>query len=339
MFKERMAIKVMLPIFTVLTVFALMSANFYGFMKYMLLNADYWIDQLVSDYVIDAVYDDLIGELEYEISLPNDSDMDTDEFMRELFDKDFVKFFAKEIYEAGFTGDTDFDEDYLYDWIDDKEDLFEEAGLSKSEIKELKKELPGVIEDTLEESEEELKEEIEDVFSEIRETVGLQLDVYFYGSLIAIVVMLVVLLIVAKNKYLPIRNFGISLVCGEASCLAIVGLFDFIFQMALKEVEDFEDVVYHLLRSVFNSAYLVLGIGLVIGIVLLVVFAILSKKYVNAKNAEYAEEHVGEGMGYGNAANYGAYTYDPNVTYGNPYGNSNGGYSSNTPNDDWSRNE
>lgn len=307
MFKERLAAKILLPLFTVFMVFALINVSLFGSMKFLISNPDAIIDMILSDKLIDKLYDELEDEVfSTEIDgFPEDIDMDPEEVYEEIFDKDLVKFLLQETFEAELSGDTKLDEDYLEDWIDDKEDILKDLDFSKSDIKEFKEFFVEQIEDSLEEASENdsIREELEDTFGDFDRIVSINL----YVSIAFIVVMLVVLFLVAKNKFAPIRNFGIALIISESiSLLAVLGLYG-LFSYAAQEAE-IEDGFDEIIIGFFNRAALTFGsvfaVLLVVGIILTVVGAILASRFVRKQNEEYEEEyHVGQDRDYEYSSN------------------------------------
>lgn len=291
MFKERLATKILLPIFTVCMVFALFGVFFWGTLGFVFNNPKFIVKTMLTDKVSDKFYDTVVDDMDFDTDLyiPESLDMDQEELFEEIFDKDVVRFLAGETLEAVFTGDSDFDEDYIEDWIDDKDDIFDEYDISKSEMKEFKKEMIDQISTSLDEIAEESEEQRENFEDEFGIGFVGQVNAYLISCAVSIGVMLVILFLVARNKFLPIRNFGISLTISSGITLGIIGLFYALF-MSMNPSDEMEEIVLEIFNGLFGKFMIIYAGLLLIGIALIVVGAILANKYLKAKRAKYDED-------------------------------------------------
>lgn len=287
MFRERLAAKILLPIFTVLMVIAMLYFNMFAFLK-LILNPTFINKVILSDKVVDLIYEEAVekvienGLKENKYNFPEDVDEDD---IKELFDKDLVRFIMSETIEAAFTGDTDYDDDYIDEWIEDKEDILEDFDLSKSEIKDFKKSVNKVMEDTLEKVGEESSSSREDLYSSFDAQISGVLNSYIIVSAVFIIIMMVVLIIVFRNKFTPIRNFGISGTIASCISLAFVGLVALIIYASIQSSSDETmDFFVEIANNIVLYAVVILVVLLFVSIALIVVGQILAKKYIKNYN-------------------------------------------------------
>lgn len=297
MFKERLATKILLPIFTVIMSFCLLAAIPLGCLRYVFANPAVIIDTVINDDVIDGITDIVMDELdENEILdiLDNndlDIDFDSDEFLEVVYNKDFVKFAVNEMIEAALLGDKDYDEDKLEDWIDEIEDYLEDCGVDKKLMKEYDDKIIDSFEDTLDE----MAEESEDLSDEFESAFGTEflmiINRNLFVSCCSVLIMLVVLFIVAKNKILPIKYFGIALSIADACLLTAAAFINYIFIGGIASSE-YDQLIESMLRTFFNYCYIVLGVILVIGVLCIVFGSVFAYLYVKSVN-EQTDNDVG----------------------------------------------
>lgn len=297
MFKERLATKILLPIFTVIMSFCILAAIPLAGLRYIYANPAVIIDTVVNEEVIDGITDIVIDELdENEILdiLENndlDIDIDSDEFLEVIYNKDFVKFAVNEMVEAALLGDTDYDEDKLDEWIDDIEDYLEDCGVDKKIMKEYDETIIDSFEDTLDEmaeDSEELSDEFENAFGN---NFLMIINRNLLVSSCSVLVMLVILFIVAKNKLLPIKYFGIALSIADVCLLSAAAFINYVLVVGSEQTE-MDELLKSMLGTLFNYCYIVLGVILVIGVLCIVLGSVFAYLYVKSVNEQAETDSV-----------------------------------------------
>lgn len=287
MFRERLVAKIFLPIFTVFMVFSIFIFGIFSYLRLVVVDVDFLKDSVINNSQIDDVYDEIVDDI-LENSFYEDYGLEYSEAERvfkEFFDKEFVSFVLDETMDALINGDTEIDEEYIDDWIDDNEDILEELGLDRHEIVELKEHVTEVLEVVVEDS----AEEQVDLFGELEESLGMSVvnftnTVMLYSGVVTLV-MLGLLFLMCRNKFAPIRNFGISLTVADSLLIVMVIVVWMVFQ-EIAYGDSIGEFAFAIFENYFNVAIIPLGSCLVLGILLIVLGAILGSRYVKYKNSE-----------------------------------------------------
>ena len=284
MLKERTVANVLRPIFAVLMVFLFIYTTTCFVIRGTFLSKSFWRDVVFGENVRKELY----VLIENEIKENGDDYEGMEEGINELamfmLDESLNTVFEKD-YKVDYDRFEEIYEDYFQSYLQDE-------GASRNEIKELK----GDLYDKVVEAVDDIRESIGDGVNGAILTA--QLEIVYYGTfgLIFIVAFEVVLFVIHRNKFKPIRTLGISMTISEGLCFLgylIIGLiFVAAFQAASKaeNEEGYEDLVTALVGNLSKGIFiicLITGILLIIGIVLIVVGCILTGK----KNKKYAEEH------------------------------------------------
>ncbi len=318
MYRERTVANVLRPIFTVLMVFLLLYANYNCVVRYTVLNKSFWTDYVITEDFKEEFKDELHQQLSTEEQKDNFSD--------DLID-DLADYMIDELMNAIF--DPDYKPDY-----DEYEEMFEESiepelvkkGLNRAQIKECK-------DDLYDEDIVKVNETVEESFGNgfSASVSGMQANAFIQLTVVLIVIIVfeVVLILIHKNKFKPVRNLGIALTISQALATCGAALVLGFLSLAKYAIETGEEL-YGLLIIIFDNltraaliVTAIMGISLVISIVILVVFGILSGKKTKALNKKAAEERAANPSPYAYANNYNQYAQpysDPNAAY-NTYAN------------------
>ena len=273
-------------------------------------NQRFWKKTLMSEDIKEALRDELTRELkEYvvansnpipgtdtQISLQDVYDLETgDEFADELID-----YTMDEILEMMLTGDVEIDEDRFDDIFDEYgEDFFDELEESGVQVdREGFLEAKDQLFDELNDSMEEIQEEKED--QEVFEY--LNVDRYKRQNLVTMIItgvfnliMLVVLIVIHKNKFRPIRAVGIAGTVTEITSLIGWVMIWGIFKAAGSAMESDEEIFMLLLKAALNSILKVVaifGIASAIAVVLIIIGCVGA----GIVNSAYRKKNPGAGQ-------------------------------------------
>lgn len=254
------------------------------------LNKDFWrktvkseeIQEVVKDELNSYVKDYLIsqtvtvpGAEDIDVSLEDAYNLETgDEFTDQLID-----YTLDELLDMVLEGDTSLDEDRFNEIFDEYgEDFFDEleqSGVSKEEFLQNKDELFDQLNSTMEEVEEATKET--DTFEMIDiKSYQKQNTVTMIITGILNLIMIVVLIIIHKNKFKPVRATGIAITVTEV--ISLIGwLMIWGFFQATRTAVDPEiggELVEMLLKAAIKSIQQVMGIvGIACGIGIVLIIA------------------------------------------------------------------
>ena len=246
-----------------------------------IMNKNFWRNFFTSGEVSELAVEEL--DLSIEDSLravnPNiDIDFDDDEVTQE-----FVDLILEDYISVAFEGEDGIDEDRYREFFEDHEDeFFGDMDLSRSEIRELEDEAV----DGIAEKYDELADEFHDSDSyEFLEGFNEFTDANFTCMCVTGLIIaagFVVLMLIHKNKFLPVRALGISMTIAQGINVLIWGGILALVSVAISESSR-DDAIVELMVSKINgySLGIIFGMfaGLALGIVLIVVGVKGSKNY------------------------------------------------------------
>ena len=246
-----------------------------------IMNKHFWRNFFTSGEVSELAVEEL--DLSIEDSLravnPNiDIDFDDDEVTQE-----FVDLILEDYISVAFEGEDGIDEDRYRDFFEDHEDeFFGDMDLSRSEIRELEDEAV----DGIAEKYDQLADEFHDSDSyEFLEGFNDFTEANFICMCVTGLIIaagFVVLMLIHKNKFLPVRALGISMTIAQGINVLIWGGILALVNVAINESSR-DDAIVELMISKINgySLGIIVGMfaGLALGIVLIVVGVKGSKNY------------------------------------------------------------
>ena len=246
-----------------------------------IMNKHFWRNFFTSGEVSELAVEEL--DLSIEDSLravnPNiDIDFDDDEVTQE-----FVDLILEDYISVAFEGEDGIDEDRYREFFEDHEDeFFGDMDLSRSEIRELEDEAV----DGIAEKYDQLADEFHDSDSyEFLEGFNDFTEANFICMCVTGLIIaagFVVLMLIHKNKFLPVRALGISMTIAQGINVLIWGGILALVNAAIDEAST-DDAIVELMISKINgySLGIILGMfaGLALGIVLIVVGVKGSKNY------------------------------------------------------------
>ncbi len=246
-----------------------------------IMNKNFWRNFFTSGEVSELAVEEL--DLSIEDSLravnPNiDIDFDDDEVTQE-----FVDLILEDYISVAFEGEDGIDEDRYRDFFEEHEDeFFGDMDLSRSEIRELEDEAV----DGIAEKYDQLADEFHDSDSyEFLEGFNEFTDANFTCMCVTGLIIaagFVVLMLIHKNKFLPVRALGISMTIAQGINVLIWGGILALVSVAISESSR-DDAIVELMISKINgySLGIIVGMfaGLALGIVLIVVGVKGSKNY------------------------------------------------------------
>ena len=246
-----------------------------------IMNKNFWRNFFTSGEVSELAVEEL--DLSIEDSLravnPNiDIDFDDEEVTQE-----FVDLILEDYISVAFEGEDGIDEDRYREFFEDHEDeFFGDMDLSRSEIRELEDEAV----DGIAEKYDQLADEFHDSDSyEFLEGFNEFTDANFTCMCVTGLIIaagFVVLMLIHKNKFLPVRALGISMTIAQGINVLIWGGILALVSVAINESSR-DDAIVELMISKINgySLGIIFGMfaGLALGIVLIVVGVKGSKNY------------------------------------------------------------
>ncbi|MCR5059935.1 MAG: hypothetical protein K6A80_02770 [Saccharofermentans sp.] len=187
---------------TLFMVFTLFVFFYAAVAKYIIVNPSFWRNGLFNDDVIDILFEE--GDLD-------GSSLDRVRCLRNIDDdarKEINIIVLDEVFECMEDRDREIDEERLDEFFEEYiEGDLKHDGLSKSEINSNREELSEEITREIEEYYNDMSErEFFDVLDSARRVT----DIFFFSSLAATVILIVILFVVHKNKYRPISSIGAS---------------------------------------------------------------------------------------------------------------------------------
>lgn len=246
-----------------------------------IMNKHFWRNFFTSGEVSELAVEELDLSIEDLLRQANpniDFDFDDDEVTQE-----FVDLILEDYISVAFEGEDGIDEDRYREFFEDHEDeFFGDMALSRSEIRELEDEAV----DGIAEKYDQLADEFHDSDSyEFLEGFNEFTDANFTCMCVTGLIIaagFVVLMLIHKNKFLPVRALGISMTIAQGINVLIWGGILALVNVAINESSR-DDAIVELMISKINSYSLgiIVGMfaGLALGIVLIVVGVKGSKNY------------------------------------------------------------
>lgn len=274
MYKERLLTKILLPIFSVILVIVIQLASFLGSAVIIVSNPRLLVSQIINEDVIDIVCEEtyqLFGKkIESAIDLSSISE-DADEIVDAIYSKDFVKFFLSESIEATLLGDKNYDKKFFKSWLEGINDKLNDLGMSDNDIEKLDEKITDTLKDALNKTSSGSNRVWKIIQKFLQGTVLAFVGICFLISLGIMVILLGILFLVAKNKMLVVKYFGLSMIISY-SIRFISSLFTFI---SMKIVSSNRVILEIVLSALFTRAFfidllvnfLLLGLGILIFII------------------------------------------------------------------------
>ena len=253
------------------------------------LNNHFWHDLMLSDDAMEILTDSLDVSLEEFIldSNPNAHlDLDDEDEITEAL----VTVVMQDYIELVLDGDRDVDEDRFDEFFDEYGDELMEAfdGQYASE-RQLREECKDSFQEKLDEYYDQLQDEdYYEMFKNYNDWVRNNI-INMAVTGILIVIGMVVLLIIHKNKFRPVRAFGISVTVAETLNLLFWGFIALMMNMVIEEESDgtaIVELISDFLTKSMSKIIICILFALILGIVMIVVGAIGAKN----KTAQVIEE-------------------------------------------------
>lgn len=281
MLREKTVANVLRPIFTVLMVFLFIYGTYAACIYSTLLTPKFWSEK-IFDKKLRKEFTEMVMEDEKFKDNPYKEDIDG-------MSDTLVNFVLDEIFDGLFEQDYEVDYDKFEEMFEEEiQPVLEEHGASKAEIKESKNDIYDSLNKSLN----------EELFPQLEERLGgslyasrMNIMIQFVSCFGLILVFTVVLVLIHKNKFKPLRNLGIAMTIGQGIATVICFLIYGVFSLGMRQIDTdgaVEEVAMHLFNNildVFFTLVLIVGATFVLGIVLIIVFGILTGK----KNKAYAK--------------------------------------------------
>ena len=282
--KESTTANVLRIIFSVLMVFTLGICTTAAMLRLTVLNPDKWEKLFYEEDFKEGFKEDL-GYNEENFYMETGFRIKDDDFYDGIYN-----FVIPEMFEVIKTGEHDIDDDRFDEfWEDTLEEVLEdELDLSSSEMKDAKRTLYNDLQESLDEAAEDLEDEE-----------AFQLIFQFQKSCVATAVvcfiltaaMFVPLLLIHKNKFVPLRALGLVTLISQA--LNAVGFTGFWALIGMAIEEDASSEIEECLAKFWNSGTLPIFLafaGLAAAGLALMIFSIAMKK--NADQVNDAESDM-----------------------------------------------
>ena|GEM_PF-2311950 len=254
-------------------------------------NSKFWIGIMTSDETVELAIDEMelsLGDLLSRENPGFELNSRDDKAMTE----DFVRLLLNEYTELVIEGDRNMDDDSFHDFMDEYGDILLDAypddNMSRSELEdEFSDKLEDLMDEYLDEIGEDESLELLQSFGEINRNLG----IFIIVCSSVMIILVVVTMILHKNKFRPIRAYGISLTV--AQFLSCIGwLFMVIVLNELHKEYRAEGGIGEVLAQLFKeralSVALIMAGLLVLGIVMIIVGAVGAHKVDNS----YSEDEV-----------------------------------------------
>lgn len=246
-----------------------------------IMNKNFWHNFFSAEEVKELAMEELDISLESALreSHPGiDFDFDDEEVTGEFIGLLFEDYINLVIDDEG-----EFDGDKYHDFFDEYgDDLFGNTGMSRSEIRELEDEVVDGLEEKFDDARTEFRK------SEDGDFIG-QYNAFIDKNMICmgvtgalILIGFVVLLVIHKNKFRPIRALGISMTIAEGINLALWGVLLALIAIVMEESRTGEAIIDLMIKKIQGySIGILVGIiaALILGIVLIVVGAVGAKNH------------------------------------------------------------
>ena len=291
-------------IFAIIGVFVIIGFTVSTAMVTTVFNEHFWFDLFHREEMMDLLKDRIgismegvFREINPDIRIDNDEEI-TDEFITMAVD-DYINLLMDDSYEI--------DEDNYRDFIDDHWDEFSDAFPAGTSKREVENSFADAFSETFDEAYEELEDSnAYDVMESFKGLIStFRISTVVNGVILAF--MVIVLLLVHKNKFRPVRAMGISTTVAEVFCLAICGLMTTILNMALDEAGSDDRELARLFEGVINDYMggitLAVAVALCLGIALIVIGAVGAGRYDSVNDTDNYSQQAGQFGDYDNFSN------------------------------------
>lgn len=301
--KENTASDILRVIFTVILVPVLFLLTAAAILEMTALNPVYWKKTIFGKEGREFIVDSFMEEGPTDYGLIEELELD-DNYTEDMF-SDFMDIMIDEAFEVVIDEDTEVDRDRFDDFLDkyDYDEILEDKGMSRSEISDRKDEIYDLFNEQLEELHDDLNEdgtlkELNRISEKLNRTV-------ICTAIIAVILM-VPLMIIHKNKWRPVRNFGIALWVSQlGTCL--IWLLLFIATAAAYEEKfverssESDAVIGHLVKNMVGGITLFYFALLILGFVIMGVaikmIGITNDKIIDSEDGAGSYDNE-DGMGY-----------------------------------------
>jgi len=249
-----------------------------------IFSGDFWHDVIASDEVKEALKDE--ADINVKDFLKVDS-IDLTIAGEEMTDE-FIDIIMDEMLDLYLNDDSKVDKDRIYQFFDDYEGIiFRGYNPPESVMDQAKEETYKMFSDKIKEAKSELKHsdtyEVLCVYDDLR--AGNSTAMLISG--IATLVMIVILILIHKNKFRPMRAFGISMTVAQ-SCNLILWFLMYILFSAAKAHAKGEEKIVQLFASKIHGS--VGGITLFMFILLLVGITLIVGGSIGIKKANSVQD-------------------------------------------------
>ena len=250
-------------------------------LRLTVLNDTFWGDFLKSEDFADLLKEEM-GLNSHTFRLNSDSGVTLD-FTDDDAQDEFVDIIVDEYLELLIDGDTELDEDRFEDFFDKYDDeLFGDQDISSSQKREELEQFIDELESALERFDDEDDNEEAFGFMHAYMTAVRRTLIVMTVTGLMIIAMTVVLLIIHKNKFRPVRAMGISMTCAQGLNTLGWGFvalaFSYADEIAAEEEEELVQVFVHRIGEHVGHITAFMALTLLIGIVLIIVGAVGAKR-------------------------------------------------------------
>ena len=277
--KERTSANVLRTIYMIITILFLIGALGYLCVRIPCGSKAFWRQMIDRTNILDALVDSV------------EDDIDVPEFLEDELDvkdlcMDYGDILIDETLEFFFDDDDEIDEDRIEDLVDEYcGDIIDDYGYGDDEVDDLIDSLVETTENYLDD----LSESVDNDLDGYKEVITVW-DLYVIGSAVVCAILLVISLIISRNKFLPLKATGIAIIVGAAINLAVLVVFKFVMLAVTSDAkDDIEEVAAKFINDTMSFFVIEIAVCLVAGIVLTIVFAILAKNKTRNMSAEIDE--------------------------------------------------
>ena len=293
--KENTASDILRVIFTVILVPVLFLLTAAAILEMTALNPVYWKKTIFGREAREFIVDSFMEEGPTNNEFLEELELD-DNYTKDMF-SDFMDIMIDEAFEVVIDEDTECDRDRFDDFLDkyDYDEILEDKGMSGSEISDKKDEIYDLFNEQLEELHDDInKDGTLKELNRIRE----KLNRTVICTAIITVILMVPLMIIHKNKWRPVRNFGIALWVSQLGTCLIWLLFFIATAAALEQKvaessSESDAVIGHLIKNMVGGVTLLYLALLILGFVIMGV----AIKMIGITNDKIIDSEDGAGYG------------------------------------------
>ena len=283
--QENTAATVLRVIFAIIATFVFLVLTNSLLLKASIFRSNYWTDLLTSDETMELLKEeishDFNDEFDFEGFDPGMSDQMSDEFF-ELVIQDIV--------DGMVTGDTTIDKDEYMDFLDEYEDIiFADLNIPSSEIDNAKEEYIDEFSDAFDRMFSDMEDEDGlEVFEQIKDA-GKINDKIIIVCTFALVLMLIILLVIHRNKFRPIRAMGIAMIVAESINVLIWGLILLIVYY-FNEMAQEEDAIIQVFVNYFSKGTYILAFTVLLSLIAAIVITVIGSTGASRIDEQLMEE-------------------------------------------------